>query len=207
MRNDRTEGIPFPCVACVGVRVSDELQKSQRFLFATNVFTREKTGRSGVRYPGLSMWLEPGSPQGARRGSRADSSAPVDGNAERVPGLERRCPGGGDGDAFARLRVRGRARTDPSASVVHSSFVRPKRAMSRLHSRSASSMESVTRVMADDGRPAAERCAGAGGAACPYSVRTVRVGFEDADSFDQRVESRCVGADDSSVAHGVVIRL
>ena len=55
--------------------------------------------------------------------------------------------------------------------------------------------------------PPAERCAGAGSAAGQYSARTVRVGFEDAESFDQRVEFRCVVADDAGVAHGVVVRL
>ena len=49
--------------------------------------------------------------------------------------------------------------------------------------------------------------AGAGSAAGQYSARTVRVGFEDAESFDQRVEFRCVVADDAGVAHGVVVRL
>ena len=39
----------------------------------------------------------------------------------------------------------------------------------------------------------------------PYSTGPVRVGFEDADFFDQRVELSCVVGDDGGRAHGVVV--
>ena len=50
--------------------------------------------------------------------------------------------------------------------------------------------------------PAAERAGG-----CPYSAGAVRVGFEDADFLEQRVEPGCVVADDGGGAHGVVVGL
>ena len=54
---------------------------------------------------------------------------------------------------------------------------------------------------------AAEGCAGAQLAARRDSGRTVRVGFEDADAFHQRIELRRVVADDAGAAHGVVVGL
>ena len=46
---------------CADIRTRDGPRKSARLLPAPNVFTREDTGRGGVRYPGLSMGLELGS--------------------------------------------------------------------------------------------------------------------------------------------------
>ena len=44
-------------------------------------------------------------------------------------------------------------------------------------------------------------------ASCPRSAGTVRVDFEDADLFNQRVEPGCVVANDGGGAHGVVVGL
>ena len=55
-------------------------------------------------------------------------------------------------------------------------------------------------------RAASDGCAGAGWPVRGDSVRTVRVGFEGADSFDQRVEFRRVVANDAGAAHVVVVR-